>query len=165
MFSSDLGSPAAMMLEVAPLDAKDRLAQPRARGVVLVGSRGQVRREHQLNAVAPAVVDVDVRRLIISQCAGLWCRQPAQVDLPVPVAWRAGVVGNKRRTTLRVRWDRGCGGQQQHQQLNKPTHSQDGNTLRNGIGLQARSCSFRVALQARPNSLHKSRIDLALQSC
>ena len=55
----------------------------------------------ELDAIAPAVVHVDVGNLVVG-LAGIVVGDPAEVDLPVMVAGRAGVVGDKWRPALRA---------------------------------------------------------------
>ena len=90
-----------MVLEIAPLDAGEDSPSPTPVELFGVGAGGQGQFVLELDAIAPAVIHVDVGDLVI-RLAGIMVGDPAEVDLPVMIPGRAGVVGNKRRPALRA---------------------------------------------------------------
>ena len=113
----DPGIVGVMFVE-APLDAEQALAQAGDHVAGLSGRAGSCRqradlfdRDRQLvlelDAVAKAVVDVEIRHLI-GALGRVAVADPAEVDLPMLVAGGLGIVGAKRRATLRI----GCNGEE-----------------------------------------------------
>ena len=90
-----------MVFEVAPLDARVRFAKPHSRRVVGIGSGGKGQLVFELDAIAPAVVQVDVGNLVV-RLAGIVVGDPAKVDLPMMIAGCSRVVGNEGRPALRA---------------------------------------------------------------
>jgi len=89
-----LGFPSGVMFVGPPFDAQQGLAQPGARGVVLVSGRGNGQLVFELDAIAPDVIHIDVGHLVVG-LGRIMVGDPAQVDFPMPVPGRAGIVGNK----------------------------------------------------------------------
>jgi len=112
------------MLVGPPLHAQQRLAQPGARGVVLIRCRSKGQLVFKLDAVSPAVVHVDVGQLVAG-VRRIVVADPAQVYLPVTVAGRAGIIGDERRPSLTMRQGRAQKQGERKKLMQSCAHSND----------------------------------------
>ena len=117
------------MLVEAPLDARKRLAQVHARGVIGIGGCRQRQLVLELNAIAPTVVQVDVGNLVVG-LARIVVGDPAKVDFPVMVAGRTGIVGDEWGPSLRTDRDGADKRQNQQKDVEKTAHGRDEGSFR-----------------------------------
>jgi hypothetical protein len=89
------------MLVESPLHSQQRLPQTSTGNVVFVGVAGNGQLIFQLDAIPQAVVEVEVGRLIVG-ISWIVVGDEADVDLPMAIARRVGIVGEKWRSSLRM---------------------------------------------------------------
>ena len=112
------------MLIGPPLYAQQRLAQPGPRGVIFVSGHRNGCFIFELKTIAPAVIEVKIR-YVVAGMGRVVVGHKAEIDLQMPVAWCARIIGDKWWAALRARQGRTYNRGKQQEDWNESMHSND----------------------------------------